>query len=164
MPVPAVKFVSASGLVNMFASLDEKEKVSAVCQGFVGKGIAGEAVLLFSRTDYEGIAELMNYEGEVTESVRDELLMDIGSVMIGAFLKGFADQIDVSFSQGIPMVIGTEKKISDELCRQTPAWNQVLAIELRCEIEARDIRCNLLMLFTEDSIGPLNDVVEILAG
>ena len=81
--------------------------------------------------------------------------MDTASILIGACLKGIADQLDISFSQGHPLVLDRQTKISNLVQRNSASWNNILAIEMGIEIEDRDISCDLLLLFTEDSIAPL---------
>ncbi len=163
MPVPKVKLIRSEDLKSTFELIDKQDKMSAVCQGFIGSGIAGEAILIFNQSSFTDIADLMSYEGKLNEVVELELLMDIGSVMIGAFLKGIANQLEVNFSQGSPVVVSKHCKMSNTLAQEKPNWKQSLAIEMRCSIEKRNIKCNILLLFTEDSLKPLNNIMSILA-
>jgi hypothetical protein len=41
--------------------------------------------------------------------------------------------------------------------RNSERWANILAIEMGFEIENRNISCDLLLLFTEDSIANLED-------
>ena len=131
------------------------DNVTAVCQGFIGSGIAGEALLIFNESSFKDIAELMKYEGTIDESVELELLMDISNVLIGACLKGIVDQLDINFSQGHPMVLGRHIKVADLLKGNAMKWKQTFAIEMGYRIENRHINCDLLLLFTEDSMDAM---------
>lgn len=77
--------------------------------------------------------------------------MDIASILIGSFAKGLADQLDMTFSAGHPMVLGRHFEL-EELLRQQPRWRQTLAIEVGYRIEAHPIDCALLLLLTEESV------------
>lgn len=164
MPVPKVKLIRVEDLNSTFNIINNNSHMSAVCQGFIGAGIAGEAILIFSKTNFTDIAELMKYQAELNDTVQQELLMDIGSVMIGAFLKGIAKQLDINFSQGTPLVISKHTTMLKLSAHKNPDCEKTLAIEMRCAIEGRDIKCNLLLLFTEDSLKTLNRIVSVLAG
>ena len=131
--------------------------MSAVCQGFIGAGIAGEALLTFNDSSLTDIGELMHYEGEIDEAVELELIMDISSLLIGACLNGIAEQLDISFSQGHPLVLGRHVAIHDLLRRNAARWNGILAIEFGYRIANRNINCDLMLLFTEDSMQALGD-------
>lgn len=163
MPIPSVNMIEVSELRMALNAVGDGKTVSAVCQGFIGAGIAGEALLIFNESSFEDIADIMRYNGQVDESVELELLMDIASVLIGACLKGLADQLDLSFSQGHPMVLGRHVEVGDLLERNNSRWNTTLAIEMGYSIENHNINCDLLLLFTEDSIDSLNERVAYLA-
>ena len=162
MPIPNVKHIELNELEMAMQHIKSSDSISAVCQGFIGYGVAGEALLIFNETSYQDIAELMKFEGEITESAELELLMDISSVLCNACLKGISDQLDISFSQGHPMVIGQHIQFDDILKGSASRWKKLLTIEMGYKIENKNINCDLLLLITEDSIDSLNDRVSYL--
>jgi chemotaxis protein CheY-P-specific phosphatase CheC len=156
MPIPKVSMIESTELQMALAQVGDGETLSAVCQGFIGSGIAGEALLVFYESSFTDIAELMKFEGEIDSITELELLMDVSSVLIGACLKGVADQLDIKFSQGHPTVLGRHIKVQDLLQKNANNWRKTLAIEMGYSIEKRNINCDLLLLFTEDSIAPMS--------
>lgn len=159
MPIPIVNVLEVSELRMMLENVDENASISAVCQGFIGNGIAGEALLIFHEASFTDIAELMKHEGDIDDLVQQELLMDMASILIGALLKGIADQLDTNFSQSHPTVLGQHVKINDLIKRGAGRWKKTLTIELGYAIEDRNIKSDLLLLFTEDSIPRLTELV-----
>ncbi len=155
LPIPNVNLIAVSELTMALASIDPKSKTSAICQGFIGSGVAGEALLILTDSSFEDVARLLNYHGEVNNSVELELLMDIANILIGAVLKGIAEQVDMSFSQGHPMVLGQHASITELIKANAKRWRTTLTIELSYGIENFDINCDLLLLFTEDSLKTL---------
>lgn len=164
MPVPHVNMIDSSDLRMALNAVGAGGRVSAVCQGFIGPGISGEAMLIFHESSYQEIATLTNYQGEIDASAEIELLMDLSNILIGAFLKGLADQLEVSFSQGSPVVLGRHVKVGDLLRADKLRWKQTLAIEMGYRIENHNINADLLLLLTEDSIAPLNRRLQYLIG
>lgn len=162
MPIPNVKHIEINELEMAMQHIKSNDSISAVCQGFIGSGVAGEALLIFNDTSYSDIAELMKFDGEVNQTAQLELLMDISSVLCNACLNGIADQLDVNFSVGHPMVIGQHIHFDDILKGSATQWKKLLTIEMGYKIENRDINCDLLILITEDSIDSLNDRVSYL--
>ncbi len=156
LPIPNVNMIEVSELRMALNEVADNDTLSAVCQGFIGAGIAGEALLMFNESSFSDIAELMKYKGDIDETAQLELLMDVASILLGACLTGIADQLDISFSQGHPMVIGRHVKVRDLLKYNASQWNKTLAIEIAYSIENRRINCDLLLLFTEDSLPALN--------
>jgi chemotaxis protein CheY-P-specific phosphatase CheC len=163
LPIPNINTMDKSDLQMTLQQIEKRESVSAVCQGLIGAGIAGEAMLIFNESSFTDIAELMKYRGEVDDAVKLELLMDISCILISASLKGIADQLDINFSLSHPSILGIHINISDILKQQTQHWDEILAIEIPYRIENREINCELLLLFTEDSMDALNDRISYLS-
>lgn len=162
MPIPLVSMIEVSELRMAIQQIDDNDMVSGVCQGFIGAGIAGEALLIFNESSFEDIAGLMKFVGEIDETAQVELLMDVANILIGACLKGIAEQLDINFSQGHPLVLGRHVKVDDLLGRNASRWTRTLTIEMGYTIEDRNISCDLLLLFTEDSIEPFDELVSYL--
>lgn len=162
LPIPNVNLIEVSELHMALASVEHEATTSAVCQGFIGGGVSGEALLILTDSSFKDIARLMNYQGELTVKVELELLMDIANILIGAVLKGLAEQIDISFSQGHPVVLGQHAPVSELIKANAKRWKKTLAIELSYGIENYNISCDLLLLFTEDSLKTLNYKVAFL--
>lgn len=157
LPVPNVNYLEAGELRMALAATEQYDSISAVCQGYIGSGVAGEALLLFNDASFSDMARLMKYDGSLDSGVELELLMDVSNILIGACLKGIADQLDVRFSQGHPTVLGQHCKVADLLARNAARWHKTLAIEINYAIEDYNINCDLLLLFTEDSVPVIND-------
>ena len=162
MPIPNVRHIEMKELQMVMQHIKADDEISAVCQGFIGSGIAGEALLVFNETSYTDMADLMQYEGADNEAAQLELLMDISSVLCNACLNGISDQLDIKFSLGHPKVIGQHIQFDDILKGSSTKWRQILAIEMGYKIENKNINCDLLLLITEDSIDALNDRVSFL--
>lgn len=162
LPIPNVNLIEVSELHMALASVEHESTTSAVCQGFIGGGVSGEALLILTDSSFKDIARLMNYQAELTVKTELELLMDVANILIGAVLKGLAEQIDMSFSQGHPVVLGQHAPVSELIKTNARRWRKTLAIELSYGIENYDISCDLMLLFTEDSLKTLNYKVAFL--
>jgi len=148
LPIPQVNLLEVGELHMALADAAQGQKLTAVCQGYIGGGIAGEALLLFHDSEVADMARLMR-----RQNYREmEMLLDLSSLLISACLSGIAEQIEVVFSQGHPQVLGQHASI-DELIRLNSArWKKTLAVEFSYSLEGHDIHFDLLLLFTEDSV------------
>ncbi len=151
LPIPRINMLAPSELRMALDLAAHHETFSAVCQGLIGEGVAGEALLILHDSSYSDIAKLLHRQDGELPSVQAEMVMDIASILIGSFAKGLADQLDMTFSAGHPMVLGRHFEL-EELLRQQPRWRQTLAIEVGYRIEAHPIDCALLLLLTEESV------------
>ncbi|MCW9010627.1 response regulator [Marinobacter sp.] len=151
-PIPKVAFIANSELHMAISAAQRAEDYSAVCQGFTGAGIAGEALLLFEDASFREMAELLHYDVLEGESVNVEVLMDMSSILFGAFINGIGDQLDLKLGLGHPTVLGQHRPVNELLDHHSKREEQLLCIEISYALENRDIRCNMLILLTEDSI------------
>ncbi len=151
-PIPKVDFIANSELHMAISAAERDEEYSAVCQGFTGSGLAGEAMLLFEDASFREMAELLHYDVLEGESVHVEVLMDMSSILFGAFINGIGEQLNLKLGLGHPTVLGQHRPINELLEHHSKREEQLLCIEISYAIENREIHCDMLILFTEDSI------------
>lgn len=162
LPIPNVNVLEVSELHMALQSIDSNVSTSGVCQGFIGGGVSGEALLIINDSSFKEIASLMNYTGELNDKVELELLMDISNILIGAILTGLSRQLDMPFSQGHPVVLGQHGDVAELVKANKGRWQRTLAIEISYGIEHHNINCDLMLLFTEDSLKTLKYKVAYL--
>lgn len=162
LPIPKVNVIEITDLHMALQALDGEERSSAVCQGFAGNGVTGEAMLIFNDSSFEDIAALMVYTGQQSEDIEIELLMDVANILIGAFIRKFSEQVDLNFSQGHPTVLGQHQPIRDLLKPTNHSWHKTLSIEISYNIENHNVHCDLLVLFTEESLPVLWKKIQYL--
>jgi len=152
LPVPNVNILEASELHMALADAAQGDKLTAVCQGYIGGGISGEALLIFHDSEVADMARLMH-----ADDYRElEMLLDLSSLLISACLSGIAEQIDVMFSLGHPQVLGQHASIIELIRLNRQRWQSTLAVEISYSLEGHDIHFDLLLLFTEDSVELLS--------
>ena len=161
LPVPAVNIFEVSELHMTLADAQRGERFSALCQGFIGDGIAGEALLLFHDSEIADISRLFKWQPK-DESETSEMLLDLASILIGACLSGISEQIDVRFSQGHPQLLGLHGSIDSLIRVNQQRWRKTLAVEISYSLEGHNVHFDLLLLFTEDSIQRLTHKINYL--
>ncbi|MEG3766713.1 response regulator [Alteromonas sp. 14N.309.X.WAT.G.H12] len=156
LPIPNVNIIEASEMHMMLSDIEAQEEVSAICQGFIGSGICGEVLCILSDSSFEDVAKILDVKDKVDDQLQLELLMDAASILIGTLLTGLAQQLDVNFAQGQPLVLGQHRAITDILQTSQVKWKRTLAIELSYGLEGYNVRCDLIILFTEESMHTMN--------
>lgn len=156
LPIPNVNLIEVSELHMLLSDVDAHESTSGVCQGFLGDGISGEALCVLSDSSFADMAEIMQVKGSIDDQMQLELLMDVASILIGTCLRGIASQLDMQFRQGHPVVLGQHQSVQDLISANKSAWRKTLAIELSYGLEGFNVQCDLVLLFTEDSMEMMN--------
>lgn len=156
LPIPNVNVLEVSELTMALKATEESQTVSALCQGFIGAGVAGEALLLFHDSSFQDMAQLMGLTNPEDANTEIEVMIDTGNVLIGAFLNGISEQLHMKFSQSHPVVLGRHCTVNELIHDNSEKWARTLAMEINYRIEGHDIQCDLLLLFTEESLPTLN--------
>jgi len=163
LSIPHVAILSPSEIAMAVQTVDD-QNVSGVCQGFIGGGISGESMLLFNDTSFNDLAKLMGYEDEVSATAEKEVLIDATNILVGALLRGIAEQMDIEFSFGPPAILGQHQELDKLLSSKHVRWNQALVIEVGYQIENYDVQCDLLVVITERSLHYLLNKLNYLLG
>ncbi|MCW1938313.1 response regulator [Pseudomonas sp. MDMC_285] len=161
LPVPQVNIFEVSELHMTLLDAQRGERFSAICQGFIGEAIAGEALLLFHDSEVNDMARLLGWQPK-NEAETSEMLLDLASILIGACLAGVAEQLDLRFSQGHPQLLGQHASLDQLIQINRQRWRKTLAVEISYSLEGHAIHFDLLLLFTEDSIKRLTDKIGYL--
>ncbi|MFI8745403.1 response regulator [Pseudomonas sp. NPDC077186] len=154
LPLPQVNIFEVGELHMTLLDAQRGERFSAICQGFIGEAIAGEALLLFHDSEVDDMARLLGWQPK-NETETTEMLLDLASILIGACLAGIAEQLDLRFSQGHPQLLGQHASLDQLIQVNRQRWRQTLAVEISYSLEGHAIHFDLLLLFTEDSIARL---------
>jgi chemotaxis protein CheY-P-specific phosphatase CheC len=154
LSVPHVAILTPAEIAMAVQAIDE-DSVSGICQGFIGGGIAGEAMLLFNDTSFVDLTKLMKFEEELNTLTERELLVDSTNILVGALLRGIAEQLDIEFSFGPPAIMGQHQQLDKVLMSKNARWDRTLVIEVNYKIEGKNVQCDLLLVITESSLPTL---------
>ncbi|MBV0932786.1 response regulator [Marinobacterium sp. A346] len=158
LPIPSVKLLEYGELDMAMQQALSQSDLTTVCQGFVAQGICGEALLMLTGTQINQLAHLLRHQGELNALIERELTMEIANVLIGAFLNGLGQQLDMTFSQSSPLLMADLPTQTSHRNRQ----ERILSIDISYRIEGLAVNCDLLLLFTEDSLPKLNELTSHL--
>lgn len=162
LPVPNVNILEVGELQMALDYGVKGDSCSAISQGFVGSGIAFETLLIFSDSSFPDMAKLLGVSEEITREVETELLMDVTSVLVGPFMTAIGKQLNIDFSHSHPVLLGQHVKIADIINVKKATWKRTLAVEIVYEVENYQISCDLMLLFTEDSVPTLENLLSFL--
>ena len=154
LSIPHVAILTPADIAMAVQAIDE-DSVSGICQGFIGGGIAGEAMLLFNDTSFVDLAKLMKFEEELNTLTERELLIDSTNILVGAMLRGIAEQLDIEFSFGPPAIMGQHQQLDKLLMSKNVRWDDTLVVEVNYKIEGYNVQCDLLIVITESSLPRL---------
>jgi CheY-like chemotaxis protein len=152
LPIPVVNMVSPDTLQERL--LDAKaNQYELISQGFIGAGIAGEAFLLLEKSSLDKASKLMDLS-DVAQHRKSELLMSLANTLIGAFISSFSQQLDIIFSKATPHIL----RDFSGFTKQSENWDETLMITIDYQLNEHDIQCELMLVFTQDSLPKLEKI------
>ena len=152
LPIPKVGLVSPADIQALLLSAANSD-FDLVSQGFVGPDLAGEALLVIKRSNLDTIARLMDMQGQI-DQLEAELEMFLSNVLIGAFSSSFSKQLDITFSRATPIILRDFSGISEHNAQ----WDKTLMISIDYQLKAQGFHCELLVIFTVDSLPKLQQM------
>ncbi len=161
MPIPKVRLVEAVDIMMALTAFEDSQKITAVTQAFVGEGVSGEALLLFTDANLDELARLMKY-GEVSEHQQLELVLEMASLLNGTCVHGILNQLEFSVLLKHPTVFGQHTILSEILRVESFPWKDALAVEINYGFEGYTLQCDLILLFHECSLQPLLDKIQFM--
>lgn len=159
LPVPNVNFIAPSELHMAMQSINAKQPVAAVSQGFAGSGILGEALTLFNEAAIDDIGQLLGAKFGDSGSVKQqriESLMDVASILSSACLNGLGQQLHVDFTASQPVLLSESQSMKELLKHGEQRWQKVLAVEIGYQLPAHQLAFDLLLLFPADAVHILD--------
>lgn len=163
LSIPKVNLITNSELFMMIKGDTEKDFTSTISQGFAAEGIFGESILIVDKTGLPHISQLLGFSSEIDQDLETDILVDLAGLLSSSFLKAFFQQIGIKhINQGTPSFLDYKGQL-DHLIEAQNTANNSLAIEVTYSIPSHEIYCDLLLIFTIDSIEPMNQRSELFS-
>ena len=133
--------------------------ISAVRQAFHSI-LRGEAVVIFGEQRCSDLADLMGYEHDIDHTSEQELLLDVSNIIIGACLRGIAEQMKAEIGFSAPSLIADQVPIEKLLPADSMDWKNALLVEVNFSLEQRSFACHLVILMIEGDLKTLTDSLD----
>lgn len=160
LSVPRIRLVHVSEIVKtVYSMVDDREVVTAVRQSFYDN-LSGEAIVLFGSSGCLDLAVLMGYASELSASGEQELLLDVGNVLMGACIGGIGAQFEVDLSFSPPSIMAERAALETVLVPENLPWEYSLLVEVNFGLENSDFKSHLLILMAEEGIESLRQSLE----
>ncbi len=152
LSVPKIEIMQSCQMIDILTKLIGKEKViTAVRQSFF-HSLHGESITIF--TDMNSIRDDHQLENDEScqESNSEEMILDISNILVGACLKGVAQQLRTQLSFSHPTILCSETPIELVFHGYQFAWENALLIQITFQVEELTSRWYLLFFVPSESI------------
>ncbi len=162
LSIPEVNWLTSPELHRIIKGNSEDNFTSSVSQGFIGGGISGESILIIDKTKLVHISKLLGFSSEIDQELEFDIIIDLAGLLSSAFLNIFFQQIGIQhINQGIPSLLDSRGQL-DHL-NNTAAVDKMIAVKVTHGMHEHNIFCDLLLIFTLDSLDTLKQRLELLS-
>ena len=133
------------------------QDVEAVCQPFFGE-FMGESVMVFDGHTHTELCDLLGYGPDSSAGERQEALLDMANVVIGACVNGIAEPLNETISFAPAVRLGGRSEIHG-LLSKGPALSQGLVVNVDFKLEGRAFLSRVLVFLPEHSIARIDQAL-----
>lgn len=159
LSVPRIRQIDAQELADTVTAMVGEEEVSAVRQAFYNS-LRGEAIVIFAQSGADELAELLGYDCELDAAIEQELLLEVGNLLVGAILNGISDTLGAELGFSAPSLMAEHTPLREVLTPGQLTWEQALLVEVNFSVEKHRFKSHLLMFMTEETIDTLRDILD----
>jgi len=150
LSAPRISFTLISQFLDMFS---DDENIVSITQQIRGP-FSTNSILLFKETHSQKIAELLLKQKLTEESMsvlEEEVLSEVGGVVLKSCIDAIAQSIDASFNIGIPMY---QKSKTHELLKSNNLLPNdiILTLHLSLTLKESDITTYIAFVFTPEAL------------
>lgn len=163
LTVPRVLVLLPDLLSPTLASIVGQCEISAVRQAFHGE-LCGEAIAIFDGKGCGDLAELMGYDTILDDATEKELLLDVSNVLVGACMRGIAEQLDSHIGFSAPEPFRPGGTAATLFATDSARSDRALFVEVSFRLEHRSFACRLIILLPQHEIERVRAGVDAFLG
>ncbi len=162
LSIPKVNLITKPELYMMIKGSGSDDFTSTISQGFVGGGISGEAIIITDKSGLPHISQFLGFSSEIDSDLERDILFDIAGLLSSSFLKAFLQQLNIHhMNLGIPSIIDFEGQLTH--LKHDQKLEKIMAVEVSYKVPHSEIHCDLLLLFTKESIELMDERSELFS-
>ncbi|HHH47703.1 MAG TPA: hypothetical protein ENK51_02305 [Gammaproteobacteria bacterium] len=159
LSVPRIRQIVVRELADTVTAMVGEDEVSAVRQAFYNS-LRGEAIVIFTQSGADELASLLGYDCELDAAIEQELLLEVGNLLIGAILNGISETLGAELGFSAPSLMAEHTPLREVLTPDQLSWEQALLVEVNFSVEKHRFKSHLLMFMTEETIDTLRDILD----
>ena len=155
LSVPRISSIETARIADRLAtSFPKHREVSAVRQAFYSH-VEGEVVVVFGEEGCVELADLLGHDRDGGAAAKEELLLDVSNILVGACMNGIARQLGSQLSFSPPEILCRAVPLERVFTGLEPTCEQALLIQIDFSLEARSFACHMLTFFAPESFETL---------
>ncbi|WP_020410018.1 hypothetical protein [Hahella ganghwensis] len=162
LSVPKLYAVKSSEDIHQAHQKMSEQPVITTRQSFIGP-FRGEVLVIFGVNGANELAELMGYVDKGEEQIKEELILDLTNLLVGACVSGICEQLKLESSTfSSPGLFFEGGSLDAFMQGKALKDSKALLVEIQFRIESHAFACELLICISDASIKAVSDAVDRL--
>ena len=161
LPIPCIRCVDSSTLIESLKQVEGYERLSSISQLFKLSGLNCYALIVINDESIDDLARITGRSLDDDEGVKS-LLGDLCNTINKTCFDRFADMIEEPINTDSPVVNSLHVPLESIQLEAVLNSPQLVTVEINYHIENHPFNCDLLLLFPDDTLPELTNVLDKL--
>jgi len=161
LPIPCIRCVNPESLIESLKQVEGYDRLSSVSQVFKFSGLNCYALIVVND---ESINDLARCTGRCldNEECVEQLLQDLCETINSTCFDRFGEMIEKDLQIESPSINSMHVPLESIQMEAIENSHQLVTVEINYHIENNPFNCDLLLLFPENTLSDLTDVLDRL--
>ncbi|MFT7387000.1 MAG: chemotaxis protein CheC [Candidatus Endobugula sp.] len=161
LPIPIIRCVDSEHLIDSLRQIEDYDRLSSISQLFKFSGLDCYALIVIND---ESIDDLARFTGRslVDDEQIKTLLYDLCETINKTCFERLGEMIENTVERGSPIVNSMHVPLDIIQMESIANSHQLVSVEINYHIENNTFNCDLLLLFPEDTLEELTEVLNKL--
>lgn len=159
LPIPCIRCVDSTDLIDSLKQVEGYERLSSVSQLFKFSGLNCYALIVINDESIEDLARFTGRALEDDEGIK-QLLHDLSLTINSTCFDRLGEMIEDPVETDSPIVNSLHVPLESVQMEAIADSHQIVSVEINYHIENNPFNCDLLLLFPEDTLEELTEVLD----
>jgi chemotaxis protein CheY-P-specific phosphatase CheC len=161
LPIPVIRCVHSEHLIDSLKQVEGYDRLSSVSQLFKFSGLNCYALIVINDESIDDLARFTGRSLENDEGIK-KLLYDLCETINKTCFERLGEMIENTVETDSPIVNSLHVPLDTIQMESIANSHQLVSVEINYHIENNTFNCDLLLLFPEDTLDELTEVLNKL--
>jgi chemotaxis protein CheY-P-specific phosphatase CheC len=158
LPIPCIRCVNSSDLIDSLKQVEGYERLSSISQMFKFSGLNCYALIVINDESIQDLARFTGRSLSDDEGIT-QLLHDLCDTINSTCFDRLGEMLEHPAESKGAVVNSLHVPLESIQMEEIANSHQLVSVEINYHIENNPFNCDLLLLFPEDSLDELTDVL-----
>ena len=158
LPIPCIRCVDSASFIESLKQVEGYERLSSISQVFKFSGLNCYALIVINDESIEDLARFTGRSLDGDEGIKS-LLHDLCHTINTTCFDRLGEMLENTVETNSPTVNALHMPLSSICLKEMANSHQLLSVEINYHIENNPFNCDLVLLFPEDTLEELTEVL-----